>query len=75
MQENSEKKSKKLKNHFPTLFLAETGLDRPRKSEKNFCLEFRSYWTRVRKLRKELQKIEKIKKPLSSIIYSQNGMR
>ena len=30
------KKLKKLKNLFPTLFLAKTGRDRPRKREKKF---------------------------------------
>ena len=29
------KKLKKLKNHFPTFFLAKMGCDRPRKREKN----------------------------------------
>ena len=55
-QENSKKNSKKLKklkNLFPTLFLAKTGLDRPRKREKNFTPEFRSYSTQARKFRKK----------------------
>ena len=55
-QENSEKNTKKLKNLFPTLFLAKTGFDRPRKIEKNFSHEFRSYSTRARKFQKKLQK-------------------
>ena len=69
------KKLKKLKNLFPTLFLAKTERDRPRKREKNFTPEFRSYSTQTRKFQKNSKKIEKIKKPLSDIIFSQNGMR
>ena len=42
------KKLKKLKNLFPTLFLAKTGRDRPRKREKNFTPEFRSFSTQAR---------------------------
>ena len=45
-------KFKKLKNLFPTLFLAKTGWDRPRKREKNFTPEFRSYSTQTKKLKK-----------------------
>ena len=47
---------KKLNNLFPTLFLAKTGWDRPRKREKNFTAEFRSYSTQARKFRKKWQK-------------------
>ena len=47
------KKLKKLKNLFPTLFLAKTALDRPGKREKNFTPEFRSYSTQARKFRKK----------------------
>ena len=114
---------KKLKNLFPALFIAKTGWDRPRKREKNFSHEFRSYSTRARKYRKKLakklnnkktsfrhyyfpkraeigrereknilvlnsvhtrteqenskkiaKKIQKTKKPLSGIIFRQNGM-
>ena len=50
------KKFKKFKNHFPALFLAKTGRDRPRKRKKNFTPEFRSYTTRARKFRKKEQK-------------------
>ena len=57
-------------NLFLALFLAKMGCDRPRKREKNFR-EFRSYSTRARKFRKKYQKI---KKPLSDIISSQNGI-
>ena len=43
------KKLKRLKNLFPTLFLAKTGRDRPRKRKKNFTPEFHSYTTQARK--------------------------
>ena len=66
------KKLKKLKNLFPTLFLAKTGRDRPRKRGKNFTPEFRSYSTRQEISEKNSKKI---KKPRSDIIFSQNGMR
>ena len=39
---------KKLKNLFPTLFLAKTGWDRRRKREKNFTPEFHSYSTQAK---------------------------
>ena len=37
-KENSEKNTKKLINHFPALFLAKTGSDRPRKIEKKILV-------------------------------------
>ena len=55
-QKNSEKnrkKIKKLKNLFAALFLAKTGLDRPRKRKKKFSPKFRSYSTRARKFWKK----------------------
>ena len=69
------KKFKKFKNHFPTLFLAKTGWDRPKKRKKNL-LPY-SVQTRVgqENSEKNCKKIEKIKKPLFDIIFSQNGMR
>ena len=70
------KKFKKFKNHFLTLFLAETGWDRPRKREKkNVTSELRSNSTRARNSEKNCKKIEQIKKPPSDIIFSQDGMR
>ena len=70
------KKFKKFKNLFLALVLVKTGSDRPRKGEKNFSPEFRSYSTPERKFRKKIsKKIQKITKLLSSIIFSQNGMR
>ena len=66
----------KLKNFFPGLLLAWTGWDWARREEKNFSPEFRSYSTPERKFRKKIsKKIQKIKKPLSNIICSENGMR
>ena len=47
---------KKFKNLFPILFFAKTGSDRPRKREKNFTPEFRSYSTQARKFPKKRQK-------------------
>ena len=69
------KKFKKLKKLFPALFLAKMGWDRTRKREKNFRPEFRSWSTRARKFRKMIKKNQQIKKPISGIIFSQNGMR
>ena len=70
-EENSEKKIakkfKKLKNHFPALFLAKTGQHWPRKREKKFSPEFHSYSTRARKFRK---KIAKKLKNLFPVLYS-----
>ena len=57
-----KKIAKKLKKPFPALFLTKTGLDRPRKGEKNFSPEFRSYSTRARKFRKKIaKKFKKLK--------------
>ena len=69
------KKLKKFKNLFLTLFSAKTGSDRSRKRKKNFTSEFHSNSTRARKFRKNCKKIVKIKKPLSDIIFNQNGTR
>ena len=70
------KKFKKFKNHFPTLFLAKMGLDRPRKGEKKILLP-NSVQTRhgQENSEKNSKKIEIIKKPRSDIIFNQNGMR
>ena len=74
-QKKITKKFKKLKNLIPVLVLSKTGWERPRKRENNFRPEFRSYSTRAWKFRKNSKKIQKINKPLSGIIFSQNGMR
>ena len=48
-----KKIAKKLKNPFPTLFLAKAGCDRPRNRGKNFSPKFRSFSTRERKFLKK----------------------
>ena len=76
MPKKIAKKFKKFKKPFPALFLVKTGSDRPRKDEKYLSPEFHSYSTPERKFRKKIcKKIQKIKKLVSSIIFSQNGMR
>ena len=67
------RKLKKFKNLFSTLFLAKTRWDRPRKRKKNFTSEFRSTRPGQENSEKNSKKIEKIKKPLSNIIFSQDG--
>ena len=71
------KKFKKLKKLIPALFLSKTGWGRPRKREKKFSPEFRSFSTRARKFqkKKKSKKIQKIKKVNSGIISIQNGLR
>ena len=46
-------KFKKLKKLIPALFLSKTVLVRPRKRDKNFSPQFRSYSTQERKFRKK----------------------
>ena len=53
------KKLKKLKKQIPALFLSKMVWVWPRKREKNFSPEFRSYSTRARKFRKKYQKNSK----------------
>ena len=70
------KKFKKFKNHFPTLFLAKTGWDRPKKRKKKFYFRIPLKLESGKKIpKKKAKKLEKIKKPPSDIIFSQNGMR
>ena len=70
------KKFKKLKNLFPTLFLAKTGWDGRRKRKKKFPSEFRSKPDSGKKIPNKIaKKLEKLKKPLSDINFSQNGLR
>ena len=58
------------------LFLAKTGVDRPKKREKK---KFAPIFVHTRpgeeNSEKNSKKFQKIKKPLSGIIFSQNGMR
>ena len=70
------KKIIKLKNLFPELLLAKTGVDRPEKrKKKNFVPIFVHTRPGEENSEKNCKKIQKIKKPLSGIIFSQNGMR
>ena len=69
-----KKEIKKLKNLFPTLFLAKTGCERPKKRKKNFSPEFRSNLAREENCEKNNKKILKIKKPISGIIFIQNSI-
>ena len=66
------KKFKQLKNLLPVLFLAKTERNRPRKVKK--ILVPNSVHTRPEQenYEKNSKKIQKIKKPLSGIIFSQN---
>ena len=61
--ENSKKKKakkfNKLKKLIPALFLSKTGWGRPRKREKKFSPEFRSFSTRAGKFQKKKQKNSK----------------
>ena len=71
-----KKKIEKSKNLIPELFLAKTGVDRPKKREnKNFVPN--SVYTQPweENSEKNSKKIQKIKKPLSVNIFSNNGMR
>ena len=69
-------KLKKLKNHFPTLFLAKTGIDRPRKRKKKFYFQIPLKPDSGKKIPKKIpKKLEKLKNPLSDINFSQNGLR
>ena len=67
------KKFKKLKNLFPTLFFAKRE-EIGREGEKRILLP-NSVHTRLgqENSEKKSKNIEKIKKPLSDIIFSQNG--
>ena len=70
------KKLKKLKNHFPTIFLAKMGWDSPKKERKKFYFRIPFKLDSGKKIpKKNSKKIEKIKKPLSDNIFSQNGLR
>ena len=68
-----EKKFKKFKNYFPTLFLAKTGRDRLRKRKKNFTPEFRSYPTLARKFQKIAKKLKKLKNVFPILLLARTG--
>ena len=74
--EKNKKKIKKLKNLFPELFQAKTGVDTLKKREKKILIPISvQIWPREENSEKNRKKIQKIKKPLSGISFSQNGMR
>ena len=74
-KKKKKKKLKNLKNPFLALFLAKTERDRLKKEKK--ILVPNSVHTRPRQenSKKNSKKSQKIKKPLSNIIFCQNGMR
>ena len=67
-------KYKKLKKLIPALFLSKTGWGRPRKREKKFSPEFRSFSTRARKFqKKKAKKFKKLKKLIPALFLSKTG--
>ena len=69
-----KKIEKKFKNVFPALFLAKTGGDGPRKREKNFSPEFRSYSTWARKFQKKIvKKYKKLKNHFLALFLAKTG--
>ena len=77
IQKQIAKKFKKLNNLFPALFLAKTGRDRPKREKKKKIQSRIPFILRPgKKIPKKIaKKFKKIKKPYSSKIYRQNGMR
>ena len=79
MEENSENDSnkiQKLKNLILALFLAKTSLDRLRKRKKKILLPNSAHSRPGQEnSEKNSKKIKNIKKSLSFVIFSQNGMR
>ena len=72
-EKKKAKKFKKLKKPFPALFLAKTGWDRPRKREKNFSPEFRSYSAGEENCEKIAKKFKKNKKLILTLFLSKTG--
>ena len=73
-EKNRKKKIKKLKNLFPELFLVKTGVDRPKKREKKFCPDFRSYSAWGRKFRKKIaKKFKKLKNLFPTLFLAKTG--
>ena len=70
-----KKIAKKLKNLFPALSLAKTGMRQTEKQGKKILVP-NSVHTQLgkEKYEKNSKKVQKIKKPLSGIFISQNGM-
>ena len=63
----NRKKKSKINKHLSALFLAKTGLNRPRKREKTFSPEFRSYSAREENSEKNSKKIKKKKNLKTSL--------
>ena len=69
------KKLKKLKNLFPTLFLAKTGMRQAKKKRKILVSNSIHTQTELENSKKNSKKIQKIKKVYSGIISIQNGLK
>ena len=74
ISKNIAKKFKKLKNLFPALFFAKRQIGRERE-KRNLVPNFVETRPGQENSEKYSKKIQKIKKSLSGIIFSQNGMR
>ena len=70
----NSKKIQKIKKVNSDVMSIQNGLGEAKKGKKKFIPEFRSYSTRARKFRKKSLKIQEIKKTISGIIFSQNGI-
>ena len=69
-----KKIAKKFKNPFPALFLADTGWDRPRKKKKILVPNFVHTRPGQENSENNSKKVQKIEKPLSGIIFRENGI-
>ena len=68
------KKFKKFKNHFPTLFLAKTGLDRPRKRKKKFYFRIPFKLVSGKKIPKKIaKKLKKFKNLIPTLFLAKTG--
>ena len=67
--EKNRKKIKKLKNLFPELFLAKTGVDRPKKREKKILSRFPFILGLGKKNSKKIEKKFKKLKNLFPVLY------
>ena len=68
------KKLKKLKNLFPTLFLAKTGWDRPRKWKKKIYFRIPFILDRGKKIPKKIaKKLKKFKNLFPTLFFAKTG--
>ena len=74
-ERNCRKNSENLKTAFRHYFQPKRDEIGREREKKKFSPEFCSYSIREIKFQKKQKKNQKIKKPLSGIIFSQNGMR